>query len=868
MRKAIFIFIIFVTLFWSAEKVSANLIPDASFEGGVAYWTLGDYASSISTTVARTGSKSLRLLNDGDGEVGSPNHNAGQYRIEGVVPGEEYVYTVWVYGNAVAGNGSGGKPLAIVRWRNAAGQQIDDEMYMWAPYGSYGWTSLQIYLQAPSDAAEVDISYRSWWDCTAGQTYWDDVELVERSLAPADTLLLTYQEDVARRSGGSIATSEPNYTGSGFFDATSDDAYLEWDVTGGGERVLSFRYSWEGNVRPLELFVNGATQGTQSAPVATGRRGSWASNLWTVNLPSGSNTVRLTLGSAGGVASPMIDKLDVYSTTSSEQGTADTWNMWEKTLTSSTTYTNPYSGVTISVTYTGPNDETITGKGFWDGSNSFKLRNMFPTPGTWSWTTTCTDTGNTGLHNQQGTVEVAEYSGSNPLYNKGYLKVSSNNRYLTYNDNTPFLWLADTAWEVLYRGTEAEWESYIQQRKAQHFNVIQIDVSKWATTNWDDSFAADRNGNYPYLYTGASARLNPVYWQGVDAKVQYANDQGMIVFLCAVRQPTIIDAGGDVTQIRRFARNLAARMMGNFVVYSPIADDIYTTYADESGEELAAATSVHLITDHPRFQWAPAETFFSKAYIDFAGMQTGSGWSNDPYLGEPFVPHSATLAVSQAIEWPLALYAKSPTKPVLNLEASYDAKSLQLSESGIFAQPYPTRMPRSTAYLSMLSGAKGYSYGAFGIWNWGNTVNWFGSLWTFNEALNQPSGDEMGYMHEMFSGLAWWDLVPSHELIQNQSSGWLQKMTMSKTADGRLAVAYLQDNANISISMSTFAGTMSARWFNPSSNSWESVVTPIANAGTHSFVKPSGWQDAVLVLDCQSCGDLIAPSSPSGLNVE
>ena len=302
--------------FFSLTSVAqANVIPDPSFEGGTANWQLGDYGSSIVSSPRRTGSRALRLINDFDGSV-APSHNAGQYRINGVVGGREYVYTVWVKGNNVTGIGAGGKPLVVVRWRNAAQQKIREEMYHWAPYGTYDWLEMKLHLQAPLGATGVDVSFRSWWDCTGGQTYWDDVSLAPRDFGSRGSLLATYQAESANiRNGGSIRSTEPDYTGSGYFDVTSDGAILQWNnVAGGGARFLSARYSWEGNVRYLELFVNGVSQGRKT-PEGTGRRGSWASELWDVNLPAGNNTVRLQIGKAGGEKSqPMIDRLEVYST--------------------------------------------------------------------------------------------------------------------------------------------------------------------------------------------------------------------------------------------------------------------------------------------------------------------------------------------------------------------------------------------------------------------------------------------------------------------------------------------------------------------------------------------------------------------------
>ena len=289
---------------------AANLVPDASFENGTANWVSGDSLSSIDSTVARSGSKSLKLTND----ASATNHNAGQYRIGGIQAGVEYAYTVWVRGNNVTGAGAGGKPLAVIRWRNNAGVRLLTERYLWAPYGTYNWSPLKINLQAPPGAAEVDISFRSWQNCLTGTTNWDDVILEPRDISYRGNSEGTYQaESASNNFGGTIESTETNYTGSGYVETTTDGAYLQWNnVSGGttgGTRILSFRYAQEGNPKNWEIFVNSESQGIVQ-PLTTGRMNSWASSDWEVDLQPGNNTVRLRISQV--TAGPLIDKLDVY----------------------------------------------------------------------------------------------------------------------------------------------------------------------------------------------------------------------------------------------------------------------------------------------------------------------------------------------------------------------------------------------------------------------------------------------------------------------------------------------------------------------------------------------------------------------------
>ncbi|QSA98079.1 DUF4038 domain-containing protein [Methylococcus sp. EFPC2] len=526
----------------------------------------------------------------------------------------------------------------------------------------------------------------------------------------------------------------------------------------------------------------------------------------------------------------------------------ETWAPWEASLTSTRPYANPYANVTVSVTYTAPTGEHTTGKAFWDGGSTFRLQAMFPKPGVWTWRTTASDAANAGLHHRTGTVTVTPFAGSNPLYASGYPKVSADARYLTYANGKPFLWLGDTAWSALIAASPSEWESYIDLRKKQNFNVIQVHTGQgWVKRS------RDRSGNAPFMGSGPSLQWNPAYWREVERKVRYANSQGLMVYFTAIAEPGPGFPKTNTTEVRRFARNLAARMNGYFVVYAPVADGIPTPQIDAAGAELAASAPGHLVSAHPRVKFDPAQAFHDKRYTDFAGLQSGNGWVHDPYLKEPRKAFSAPVAVQNAIDWTLALYNQAPRKPVINMEGVYDSMRLQNGENLYYQQPYPVRLPRSMAYLAMLSGSKGITYGAGGVWNWGNTGNQATIGWPLDTALARPGATQMRYWFDFFSGMAWWNLVPQHQLIYDQSSNPLNRMAFAKTPDGRLGVAYLPENWQITLDLRDFAGPVSAKWYNPVSNAWNTTAEPslVANRGIYAFQKPSGWEDAVLLLTVQ-----------------
>lgn len=523
-----------------------------------------------------------------------------------------------------------------------------------------------------------------------------------------------------------------------------------------------------------------------------------------------------------------------------DAGLADvaTWTRWEHSLTSATSYRNPYQQVTQTVTYTAPSGQTLKCYGFWDGGLTFKIRFMFPTPGTWTWQTTCSDASNTGLHGQSGKVNVVEYAGDNPLGRNGNLEVSENGRYLAHRSGKPFIWIGDTPWSVFTTATQEEWKRYLQDRSDNKFTVVQVHCG--GCWEWVGKLKTDRYGNRPFAGSGESLQWNPAYWQQVDRKVQAANDLGLLVYLCAVRQPGAGFPVDDLDQVALFAQNLAARLMGNFVMYSPMADDLWTPQAEAAGLALDAATPIHLISAHPRFFLEPAITSHGKGYIDVVGLQTGEGWQYDPYKKEKSRPWSPPRAAQNTIEWPLALYRLAPAKPVINQEGPYDHPPYPNN-------PEPPLPPRKAGYWSFLSGASGFTYGCFGIWNWGKPVGWMPS-YDYETALAVESAAHMKHMSEFFGVIRWWTLEPCPELVLGQPADWLRKKAVARSASGDLAVAYLPDNAEITVDMTPFPAPMQADWFDPRTGVYQAIPEPVPVTRRHMFAPPDGWQDALLLL--------------------
>ena len=63
------------------------------------------------------------------------------------------------------------------------------------------------------------------------------------------------------------------------------------------------------------------------------------------------------------------------------------------------------------------------------------------------------------------------WDGPSQDFNHGKVLVSSNKRFLQFEDGTPFFWLGDTAWELFHRLNKEETELYLENRRAKGFTL-------------------------------------------------------------------------------------------------------------------------------------------------------------------------------------------------------------------------------------------------------------------------------------------------------------------------------------------------------------------------------------------------------------
>ncbi len=130
-------------------------------------------------------------------------------------------------------------------------------------------------------------------------------------------------------------------------------------------------------------------------------------------------------------------------------------------------------------------------------------------------------------------------------------------------------------------------------------------------------------------------------------------------------------------------------------------------------------------------------------------------------------------------------------------------------------------------------------------------------------------------MENLFGSRAWYNLVPdqTHAFVTGGYGSFMNGVsgngsgtgnnflftgnnyvTAALTPDGSLGMAYLPQGGTITVAMTKFQNTITARWFDPSANTFTAIAgSPFSNTGTQNFTPPgnnsAGNPDWVLVLE-------------------
>ncbi len=469
----------------------------------------------------------------------------------------------------------------------------------------------------------------------------------------------------------------------------------------------------------------------------------------------------------------------------------------------------------------------------------------------------------------------AEFPHVGPAWNfsHGPLRVDASGRGLEHADGTPFLWLADTAWELFHRLDREEVELYLEKRRAQGFTVIQA----VALAEFDGLNTPNAYGHRPLLdndparfwETPGNDPANPEaydYWDHVDYVFAVAAAKGLAIALLptwgdkvpAIPPATNWGSGPQVFTVanaRAYGHALAAR-------YAKWPNLIWINGGDRPGDLnppvwKALAEGIrevdagrHLMTFHPIGGHSSREWFSAAPWHDFTMLQTG---------------HRQDTEVWTRIT---AAWSAIPARPVVNGEPTYEAHPFNLEPANGYATAHDTR---KYTYWCLFSGAFGHTYGCHPVWQFYGPNRepamrtrpglFWKAVGDKPGAIDLPGAWSMLATRRLLLSRPWAGRLPASSLIRDGSTRPGDHQVATIASDRSWAMAYTPAGLPLTVDLGQIAGVeVRSWWFDPRHGTAQSIARhhrPAAGEFQEIFTPPpvvaapggDPGTDWILVLD-------------------
>ncbi|UCH61617.1 MAG: DUF4038 domain-containing protein [Fidelibacterota bacterium] len=512
------------------------------------------------------------------------------------------------------------------------------------------------------------------------------------------------------------------------------------------------------------------------------------------------------------------------------------WTTCELDFTSSQDYDNPFWDVAVQAEFTAPSGSRHLVDAFWDDGRAWRVRFAPDEVGQWTWESSCSDTLNEGLHGHAGSFRCIPYTGENPLYRHGPIKLSKNRRHLVHADGTPFFWLSCTAWNGVLRANPEDWEHYLRTRQEQNFTAIQF-----VSTHWR-GLTTDHYGETAFTGT-ETIRLNPVFFQRMDHKVAAINEHGIVATPVILWTLTETDPGQILSEADaiRLARYIVARWGAYSVVWFLGGDGRYPPERVDRWKRIGRAVfgdrHDRLVTLHPSGENWVGDDFADEPWFDFIGYQSGHGDSRESLRW--------LTAGPPATEW-----QTGPPRPVINLEPNYENHPGYTHKTWFQG----AHVRRATYWSLLVSPPAGVSFGHNSIWVWPEKPQvpdghaGLGTVGPWREGLHTEGVRSMTLLRQLFESLPWPDLSPAPNLLAEQpgNDNPSHFIAAAQTQDRTTTVVYAPEGATITLRVGRIARPASTRWFNPRDGKFREPME-LASSGSQTFESPN-FRDWVLVI--------------------
>ena len=423
-------------------------------------------------------------------------------------------------------------------------------------------------------------------------------------------------------------------------------------------------------------------------------------------------------------------------------------------------------------------------------------------------------------------------------------KLQTKGRFLAWEDETPFFYLGDTAWELFHRLSKEEIALYLKTRAAQGYTVIQA----VALAEFEGVTVPNAYGRLPLCFTDAipdptrpDTEGEYSYWDHVDYAIALAAELGLFVALLPTwgdkynllwgKGPVIFNEENAYLYGQWIARRYKDQwnilwMLGGD---RPLQEEVHHRIIDQMARGIREIDKDHLITFHPPGNTDSTDFVGDREYIDFHTSQTGHNVSK--CYASPEVMQKMAAASPKPYMDSEPRYEDHPACFNANLGYYWNADDL-----------------RQNAYWSLLSGVCGHTYGNHCVWSFNReAAAYFPFSW--QEVLTHPGAVQMGYMKKLRLSRDYFSLVPTPELVAGQGFG-MGQMAAAKGENYAYIYAPLGIPFTIELGIFPEAKVLKGYWFDPRTGE-ETLFGILPRSAPFTFAPPTQGkgQDWLLILE-------------------
>ena len=402
-------------------------------------------------------------------------------------------------------------------------------------------------------------------------------------------------------------------------------------------------------------------------------------------------------------------------------------------------------------------------------------------------------------------------------WDNGRLMISSNNRYLQFENGSPFFWLGDTGWLVPQHLDRSEVEYYFNKCRRAGYNMVQIQVMD-AVPSYN--IYGQQSLPYGWDFTKADPEGEYSYWDHLDYIVRKAEQNGIYIGMVAIWGSQVQSGNINAEQAKAYGKFLAERYKNNpniiWIMGGDIQGNIHPEVWNALATSIKSIDNKHLMTFHPRGRYTSAKWWSKASWMDFHTFQSGHRKYGQRMGNKEYpIPDSTEEDNWMYVD---STWAYKPIKPVLDDEPSYEdiPKGLHDANEARW-QDYDVRR---YAYWSVFAGSCGHTYGHNVIMQmlkpgYPTGYGSDGTVKAWYQGLEDPGYNQMQYLSDLMLSFPYFERIPDQSIIVGKNGMKYDRLIATRGKDYLMVYNY---NSNVmKIDLRKISGKKKLLWwFNPS----------------------------------------------------